>query len=181
MINLPVVENPKFFPPKLDETARYPSYFILLLSGFEDRDKPIREVFRRFGTQNYENTMVFIYDPFQKQHHDVKKCFKKDVEIPLEIPAFVVTPKHPNFWVNQPKNCVRVDRGMISMLLKESHDEREGEMYLFDFITDLHTFCCEGKFQKAHQHLLEEKLKSRIKSVWKEAKDLVGVSMSFSG
>lgn len=180
MINLPVVENPRFFPPKLDESTHYPSYFILALSGFEERDKPIREVFRTFGTQNYKYTMVFIYDPFQEQHYDVKECFKKDNETPLEIPAFVVTTKHPNIWESQPKNCVRVNRGLISVLLKKGEAEKEGEMHLFDFITDLHAFCSEGKFKKVHQHVIEEKLLHRIKTVWKEAKGLVGVSFSFS-
>lgn len=128
MINLPVVENPNFFPPKLDEAAHYTSYFVLVLSGFEDRDKPIREVFRRFGTQNYKYAMVFIYDPFQRQHYEVKECFKRDDDIPLEIPAFVVTTKHPNIWKSQPKNCVRVNRRMIDQLL----DEKGGEMHLFE-------------------------------------------------
>ena len=99
----------------------------------------------------------------------MKECFKRDDDIPLEIPAFIVTTNHPNTWKSQPKNCVRVNRGMINLLLKKSKDE------------NLHVFCCEGTFKKAHQHVLEERLKSRIKSVWKEAKGLVGVSISLSG
>ena len=118
--------------------------------------------------------MVFIYDPFQRQHGEVKRCFRKDDETPLEIPAFVVTPKHPTSWETPPKNCVRVNRGLISRFLKEE----EGEMHLFDFITDLHVFCCEGKFEKATQDLIKKELLLRIKSVWKEAKSLVGVSFT---
>ena len=174
MINLSVVENPSFFPPKLDPDINYRSYFVVALSGFEARDKAVREIFRRFGTQNYERVMVFIYDPFQRQHGEVKMCFRKDDETPLQIPAFIVTPRHPNTWDTLPKKCVRVNRGLISRFLKEE----EGEMHLFDLINDLFVFCYEGKFEKATQDLMKKELLLRIKSVWKEARSLVGVSFT---
>lgn len=165
-----VVVNPAYFPPRLGK-ADFKSYFLLILSGLEKRDEAIENVFLKFGSQYYKNSMVFIYDPYQEQHNEIIACFEEKHKTPVEVPAFVVTNEHPSSWENA-LNCVKVNRGFFDIFLQK------GDIYLFDLLVDFHGFCAKNELNKANEKIINEKIFFRLKSVWSEAKEILGVSLS---